>query len=375
MNSSKVLFVLGTRPEGIKLAPLYLQMKERQDFQVRMCSTGQHREMLDQVLDFFQIKPDYSLNVMRENQTLSHVTQAILQDLDKVFDDFAPDVVVVQGDTTTVLAGALGAFYRNIKIAHVEAGLRTWNIHTPFPEEANRVLVSKLADYHFAPTREASENLKKDNVDERNIYEVGNTVTDAIVMATDIVNKRDDSIAHKFEEVDFDKKVILITAHRRENLGQGIDDICSSIASIAAQEGVEVIFPVHLNPKVRDVVYARLSQLNNVHLMDPLDYPELVWVMDHCYMVMTDSGGIQEEAPSLGKPVLVMRESTERPEGIEAGTAKLVGTNYELITETANKLLDNTDGLYDQMAHAVNPYGDGKCSLRIIDVLSNKTQL
>ncbi len=367
--SKKILLVLGTRPEGIKLAPLYLKLKEYEEFDVRLCSTGQHREMLDQVLDFFQITPDYKLNIMRENQTLSGVTQAILGGLDGVLDDFNPDLIVVQGDTTTVLSGALGAFYRGIKIAHIEAGLRTWDIRTPFPEEANRVLVSKIADYHFAPTQASYENLIKDNVAKENITISGNTVTDAIVLARDIVETRSDEIKAHFSDVDFDKKVILLTSHRRENLGEGLASICRSVAELAQRDDVEFVFPVHLNPKVRETVYEHLSHLGNVHLIEPLDYPELVWIMGRSYMVMTDSGGIQEEAPSLGKPVLVMRESTERPEGIDAGTATLVGVDYDKITNTARQLLDNTDGLYDQMAHAVNPYGDGSCSARIAEVL------
>ncbi len=368
--SKKVLFVLGTRPEGIKLAPLYLKMRESDAFDVKVCSTGQHREMLDQALDFFDVEPDYKLNVMRENQTLSGVTQAILGGLDGVLDDFQPDLVIVQGDTTTVLAGALGAFYRGIKIAHVEAGLRTWDIHTPFPEEANRVLVSRITDFHFAPTEEAKQNLLRDNVNPDNIYVSGNTVTDAILLARDIVENNGESISNKFTEVNFSKKVILLTSHRRENLGEGLNDICRSVAKIAEREDVEFVFPVHLNPKVRETVYAHLAHLENVHLMEPLEYPELVWILGKSHIVMTDSGGIQEEAPSLGKPVLVMRESTERPEGVEAGTAKLVGVNYDVITDTATRLLDNTDGLFDQMAHAVNPYGDGDCSKRITETLA-----
>lgn len=372
MSKKKVLFVLGTRPEGIKLAPLYIKMRENDDFDVRLCSTGQHREMLDQVMDFFDIKPDYDLSVMKENQTLSGVTQAILGSIDPVLDDFGPDLIIVQGDTTTVFTGALAAFYKGIKVAHVEAGLRTWDIHTPFPEEANRVLVSRITDFHFAPTPTAADNLAKDNVKSDDVFMVGNTVTDAVVLARDIVIQKDKSIAEKFSKVDFSKKVILLTSHRRENLGEGLNNICNAVSEIAGRDDVEFVFPVHLNPKVREVVYEKLANKANVHLMDPLEYPDLVWIMDKSFMVMTDSGGIQEEAPSLGKPVLVMRESTERPEGVEAGTAKLVGTDYQLILDTSMDLLDNANGLYDQMAHAVNPYGDGNCSQRIIDALQEK---
>lgn len=374
MSRMKVLLILGTRPEGIKMAPLYLKMKaDRERFDVRLCSTGQHKEMLNQVLDFFKIKPDYSLEVMRPNQTLSSVTQAILGGLDQVFDDFQPDIALVQGDTTTVLAGALSAFYRGVKIGHVEAGLRTWDIHTPFPEEANRVLVSKITDYHFAPTQTSYDNLIKDNIGKEKIYITGNTVTDAITMASDIVVD-DERISDKFKEIDFvNKKIILLTAHRRENLGEGLNNICSAVYSIAkSRDDVKFVFPAHLNPKVQTVVREKLGHLENVYLFDPFDYPELVWIIKHCYMVLTDSGGIQEEAPTLGKPVLVMRESTERPEGIEAGTARLVGTNVELIVETVNALLDDKDHIYRRMAKATNPYGDGRASEKIIECIVSK---
>lgn len=371
----KILFILGTRPEGIKLAPLYTEIKKNPEFDVKLCSTGQHKEMLDQVLNFFNIEPDYKLNVMKPNQTLSGVTQAILAGLNPVLDEFGPDLVIVQGDTTTVLTGALGAFYRGIKVAHVEAGLRTWDIHTPFPEEANRVLVSKITDYHFAPTQLSHDNLIRDGINEENIFTVGNTVTDAIVLANSIVEEMSEDIrAKSFPGVDFSKKVILLTSHRRENLGEGLERICKSVQSLSERKDVEFVFPVHLNPKVRKTVNEYLGHIDNVHLIEPLDYPELVWIMGQCYMVMTDSGGIQEEAPSLGKPVLVLRESTERPEGIDAGTAVLVGTDTKRIVDVASRLLDNTGDLYDNMAHAVNPYGDGKCSRRISAIIDTNLQ-
>lgn len=369
-RKKKVLIVLGTRPEGIKLAPLYLKMKQYQEeFDVKICSTGQHREMLDQVFDFFDIKPDFDLNIMKSGQTLSEVTSSILLKMDEIFDQFNPDVTIVQGDTTTVLTGALAAFYRNIKIAHVEAGLRTWDVHTPFPEEANRVLVSKITDYHFAPTQTSYENLIRDGVDKDKVFITGNTVTDAVVRASDIVVESD-QIRDRFLDIDFEnKKVILLTSHRRENLGKGLVNICKAVVEISKRDDVEFVFPVHLNPKVREVVNRYLGGLRNVHLYDPFDYPELVWMMKNCYAVLTDSGGIQEEAPSLGKPVLVLRESTERPEGVEAGTAMLVGTDKDLIISKTIELLDNTNGLYDKMAHAVNPYGDGSASQAIVDIL------
>lgn len=363
----KILLVLGTRPEGIKMAPLYHELKSRSsEFDVKLCSTGQHKEMLDQVFDFFEITPDYNLSVMRDSQTLAGVTQRILEGIDGVLEEYNPDVVLVQGDTTTVLAGALAAFYRNIKIGHVEAGLRTWDIKTPFPEEANRVLVSRIADYHFTPTEQSTENLKKEGIS-KSVYLVGNTVTDAIVMASKLTDDLDLKTT-KFKDVDFNKKIILLTSHRRENLGQGLKSICEAVERLAHDNDVEFVFPVHLNPKVREVVYGMLGHLNNVHLYGPFDYPELVWLMKSCYMVMTDSGGIQEEAPSLGKPVLVLRESTERPEGVEAGTAKLVGTDADLIISNAEELIKNEEK-YKEMAHAVNPYGDGHCSERICDIL------
>jgi len=365
----KILFILGTRPEGIKLAPLYLEMINFQnEFDARICSTGQHKEMLDQVFDFFNIKADYNLNIMKPNQTLAEVTEAALTGIDNVLRQYEPDVVIVQGDTTTAFVGALGAFYRGVRIAHVEAGLRTGDIHSPFPEEANRVFISKIADYHFAPTDTAKENLLKEMTDPESIFNVGNTVTDAILLATNII-KNDNDIKNSFKEVNFDKKIILVTAHRRENIGEGMDSISSAIKDISNRDDVEIIFPVHLNPKVRDVMFSKLGGIKNIHLCDPLGYPKLVWLMDKSYLVLSDSGGIQEEAPSLGKPVLVMREATERPEGIEAGTACLVGTNRNLILSKTIDLLDNNDNLYTKMAHAINPYGDGNCSARIIEIL------
>ncbi len=370
MSKKKVLIILGTRPEGIKMAPVFLEMKNDERFDVALCSTGQHKEMLDQVMNFFDIRPDYNLSVMKPNQTLAGVTAAILEKIDAVLDDFQPDIVLVQGDTTTVLTGALAAFYKGIKVGHVEAGLRTWDIRTPFPEEANRVLVSKITDFHFAPTEEAKDNLIKDGVSEEVIFVTGNTVTDAILQASSIVSS-EASIETKFSGVDFGKRIILVTAHRRENLGENLENISRAVREIAQRGDVEVVFPVHLNPKVREVVSRHLDNIDNVHLMEPLDYPDLVWLMNRAHIILTDSGGIQEEAPTLGKPVLVMRESTERPEAIKAGTAVLVGANYDLIVATTNDLLDNKDGLYDEMAKATNPYGDGHCSERIAEVLAS----
>lgn len=365
----KVLIIFGTRPEAIKLAPLVIEMKKSPEFEVKVCSTGQHREMLDQVLEFFNITPDYELNVMKSGQNLFDVTGSILAKVDHVINDFMPNVIIVQGDTTTALVGALGGFYHQIDIAHVEAGLRTGDIYAPFPEEANRLLISKLAKYHFAPTTNAQQALLYERVPEDNIFKVGNTVTDAIIAATERVES-DKSIEDRFKDIDFiNKKIILVTAHRRENFGEGMENICSVIKQLAARTDVEIIFPVHLNPNVRSVVNTKLKGVENIHLFEPFDYPELVWMMNRSYIVLTDSGGIQEEAPSLGKPVLVLREVTERPEGVEAGTACLVGTDTAKILYYAKRLLDNTEGLYDRMAKAVNPYGDGHCCKRIADIL------
>jgi UDP-N-acetylglucosamine 2-epimerase (non-hydrolysing) len=366
----RLLYVFGTRPEAIKLAPLVLQSKARpNEFETIVCATGQHKEMLDQVLEFFDIKPDYDLAVMKPGQTLFDVTTGILSKIEEVINKVNPDVIIVQGDTTTAFVGALAGFYKQIKVAHVEAGLRTGNIYSPFPEEANRVLISRISDYHFPPTELSRNALLHEHVPEDKVFKVGNTVTDAIIIAKDKVAD-DASYKTMFKDVDFSKKIILVTAHRRESFGLGMENICKAFKELSERDDVEVVFPVHLNPNVREIVNKYLSNIKNVHLYDPFDYPEMVWIMNKAHIVLTDSGGIQEEAPSLGKPVLVLREVTERPEGIDAGTAMLVGTDKELIIQKATELLDNADGLYDKMAKAVNPYGDGHCSEKILDVLT-----
>lgn len=366
-----VLFVFGTRPEGIKMAPIIKAMQARGDeFNVTVCSTGQHREMLKQVLDFFTIKPDYELDVMKPGQSLFHVTTAILEKIEPVIEESKPDVIIVQGDTTTAFVGALAGYYNQISVAHVEAGLRSGDIYSPFPEEVNRLLIARIAKYHFAPTELAAEALKREAVAEGDYYVTGNTVTDAILAAQKIVDS-DNEIGSNFTDVDFSKRIVLVTAHRRESFGEGMENICNAVRVIASsRDDVEFVFPVHLNPNVREVVNRILGNIKNVHLIEPLDYPEMVWIMNKSYITLTDSGGIQEEAPTLGKPVLVMREVTERMEGVEAGTALLVGTDKDVIIEKTQALLDNTDGLYDQMAHAVNPYGDGHCAERIVDILA-----
>jgi UDP-N-acetylglucosamine 2-epimerase (non-hydrolysing) len=364
-QSRRFLFIFGTRPEAIKLAPLVTSLKNSGTVQV--CVTGQHRDMLDQVLDFFSIVPDYDLNVMAKNQSLFRVTTKSLRLLDRVIDESKPDLIIVQGDTTTAFAGALAGFYKRIKVAHIEAGLRSFNKCSPFPEEINRILVGHIADYHFAPTKKAKDNLIKENIPSKNIFVVGNTVIDALLMGMDII-KRDDRTFHDyFKFIDYSKKIILVTGHRRESFGKPFEDICHALKKIA-KEHVEIVYPVHLNPNVRRHVYPILNGIKNIHLIDPLEYPHLIWLMNKSYLILTDSGGIQEEAPSLGKPVLVLRDVTERTEGIEAGTGILVGTNKKKIVDSTRTLLFN-HRVYRKMAQRRNPYGDGKSSSRIRDIL------
>ncbi|MCD6449719.1 MAG: UDP-N-acetylglucosamine 2-epimerase (non-hydrolyzing) [Thermotogaceae bacterium] len=366
----KILFILGTRPEAIKLAPLIKAFHNNRNFKVKICSTGQHKEMLNQVLDFFNIVPDFNLNVMTENQSLFKLTSELMKKLQKVFEKENPDLIFVQGDTTTTFLGALAGFYTKTKVAHVEAGLRSHNKYAPFPEEINRVLVSHIADFHFTPTERAKENLLREGIPEDRIWVVGNTVIDALLMAREIVRKSDEKFYQYFDFIDFSKKIILVTGHRRESFGEPFRNICYALRDIAEEmKGeVEIVYPVHLNPNVRKPVFKILNGIKNIHLIDPLDYPHIVWLMDKSYLVLTDSGGIQEEAPSLGKPVLVMREVTERQEGIEAGTAKLVGTDRTKIVSNTIRLLTEPQE-YEKMAIAVNPYGDGKSSQRILEIV------
>ncbi len=368
----KHLFVFGTRPEAIKLAPLIKEFKKHEDkFETKVCVTAQHREMLDQVLDFFSIKPDYDLNLMKPNQTLFDITANGLKALEKVYDDFKPDNVFVQGDTTTVLIGALAAFYKKIKISHVEAGLRSHNKFSPFPEEVNRTLTGHMAHYHFAPTKRAVNNLKNENITE-NVFNVGNTVIDALFLGLDIIEKsKNNEYKNYFNFLDKNKRVILVTGHRRESFGNPFENICHAIKSLAENyPDTQIVYPVHLNPNVRKTVYEILKDLDNVHLIEPLDYPYLIWLMKKSYIVLTDSGGIQEEAPSLGKPVIVLRDVTERVEGIDAGTAILVGTDKNKIYDTAAKLLDDKKE-YEKISKSVNPYGDGTTGKKIIDIINN----
>ena len=371
----KVLFIFGTRPEAIKMAPLVDLFKKQSSIETKVCVTAQHREMLDQVLDFFQITADHDLNLMQPNQTLFDITAKGLKGLEQVLEVEKPDLVFVQGDTTTCFIGALAAFYKQCRVVHIEAGLRSFDKYSPFPEEINRSLTGKMADYHFAPTPKAQENLLREGVQE-NIFVVGNTVIDALFLGLDIIKNNDSHQVPAFsKKINFDKKVILVTGHRRESFGKPFENIANAIATIAHHHPeVEIVYPVHLNPNVRKVVNQFLSDIDNIHLIEPLNYPDLIWLMNKSYLVLTDSGGIQEEAPALGKPVLVMRTVTERTEGIDAGTAKLVGTNQELIIAETNRLLTD-EAYYTSMSQAVNPYGDGTTSQQILDIILEKENI
>ena len=360
---------MGTRPEAIKFAPLIKALGKDPFFDLRICVTGQHKEMLQQVLDFFEIVPQYDLHLMKHNQTLFDVSSAALTGMKPVLDDCKPDLVFVQGDTTTAFIGALAAFYEKIKIAHLEAGLRSGDKYSPFPEEANRKLAGVLADYHFAPTQLSKLALEKENIT-NNVWVVGNTVVDALLLGLDNLKNRKIDFSDEFDYLDFTKPVVLITAHRRESFGQPFEDICDAIATLKVNNpNVQFIYPVHFNPNVREVVNRKLADHEGIFLIEPLDYPRLIWLMEKSRVILTDSGGIQEEAPALGKPVLVMRDVTERIEGVQAGTAKLVGTDRKKIVDALQALLDNENGIYDSMAKAANPYGDGTTSRQIIDIL------
>lgn len=367
MDKIKILSIFGTRPEAIKMAPLVKELQQRDCFQCEVAVTAQHRQMLDQVLSLFGINVDYDLNIMTDRQSLFSITTKALLGLRDVLDSSKPDMVLVHGDTTTTFAGALAAFYDGIKVGHVEAGLRTHNKWLPFPEEMNRKLTGALADLHFAPTRTARKNLLREGVSSQNIFVTGNTVIDALrttvkedfVFSTDALNN-----------LDFDRqKVVLVTAHRRENLGEPLENICHAIRKLADSfRDIKVVYPVHLNPAVRDTVFQILGQHERILLLDPLDTDEMHNLMAKSFLILTDSGGLQEEAPSLGKPVLVLRHETERPEAVKAGTVKIVGTDREVIYKEAARLLTDREE-YDRMANAVNPYGDGRASIRIADFL------
>ena len=373
MKIRKVLTVFGTRPEAIKMAPLVHALANNMRFEAKVCVTAQHREMLDQVLELFKITPDYDLNLMKAGQTLPEVTSRILLELTPVLKEFKPDLVLVHGDTATTFAASLAAYYEQIAVGHVEAGLRTGNIYSPWPEEGNRKLTGALTKYHFAPTENSKQNLLNENIASLNIHVTGNTVIDGLLLVKSQIESDTaltDSLSAQFPMLDSSKKLILVTGHRRESFGGGFERICEALAQTAkAHPDVQILYPVHLNPNVQEPVNRILSDVNNVHLIEPQQYLPFVYLMNKAHIILTDSGGIQEEAPSLGKPVLVMRDTTERPEAVDAGTVKLVGTDVLKITTALNELLTN-DLAYSEMSRAHNPYGDGKACQRICDILA-----
>jgi UDP-N-acetylglucosamine 2-epimerase (non-hydrolysing) len=365
----KILCVFGTRPEAIKMAPVVKALTAAPGIESAVCVTAQHRDMLDQVLNLFAITPEFDLDIMRENQDLTHITSAVLTGLGEVLDEYKPDRILVHGDTTTTFAASLAAFYRKIPVGHVEAGLRTGDVMAPWPEEMNRRLTDNIADIYFAPTGSAAQNLKREGHGEDGIIITGNTVIDALLDARERLqedNALQSDLAGQFPYLDPARKLILVTGHRRENFGQGFENICQALADLTKRDDVQIVYPVHLNPNVQEPVMRILKDKDNIHLIEPLDYLPFVFLMDHSYFVITDSGGIQEEAPSLGKPVLVMRDVTERPEAVMAGTVKLVGTNRDVIVRECTRLLDD-EAAYAIMSRAHNPYGDGKASQRIVD--------
>ncbi|MHB1197065.1 MAG: non-hydrolyzing UDP-N-acetylglucosamine 2-epimerase [Lutibacter sp.] len=366
----KILLCFGTRPEAIKMAPLYHELNKHNVFEVKVCVTAQHREMLDQVLDFFEIEPNYDLDVMQPNQTLNGLSAQILSKMDAVLNAENPDLVLVHGDTTTSAMVALAAFHKGIKVGHVEAGLRTYNKQSPFPEELNRQLTGRIADFHFAPTLKASQNLLGEGVKINSIVVTGNTVVDALYLAIAKLEQgfTNETIENLNSNINFNKKIILVTGHRRESFGGGFENICKAILALAKIKETEIIYPVHLNPNVQETVFQMLSGVENIHLIVPLDYPSFVWLMRKSSLIISDSGGIQEEAPSFNIPVLVTRETTERDEGIVAGFSFLVGTNTAKIVHKANELLQSKFSIESHQ----NPYGDGEACEKIVDFIQKK---
>jgi len=377
----KILFIFGTRPEAIKMAPLIKKIEKNDAFEAKICVTAQHRQMLDQVLKIFKITPDHDLDIMTNNQSLFDVTAKIISKLQNVLAKEKPELVVVQGDTTTTFVASLAAFYMRTKVAHLEAGLRTGNKYAPFPEEINRRITTVISDIHLAPTSWARDNLLRENVPVENVFVTGNTVIDALFHVVNMLRNPDpldlprcEKFGPLFDGIDFSKKTVLITGHRRENFGEGFKDICESIRELAMNfPGANFVYPVHFNPNVREPVNKILKGIKNIYLIEPLDYEPFVYVMDKSYLILTDSGGVQEEAPSLGKPVLVMRETTERPEAVEAGTVKLVGTDKGKIIAGVSTLFTDSQA-YLAMSRAHNPYGDGKASQRIVKIFENLFQ-
>jgi len=372
MNRKKFLIVFGTRPEALKLIPLIRELKK--EFVVKICITSQHKELLKQVLDLFDIKVDYDLDLMKKNQTLYDITANILLKLQSILDDFQPNYVVVHGDTTTTFSASLASFYKKIDVIHIEAGLRSQNLYSPYPEEANRKLTSILAKYHFCPTKLNQENLLKENIS-KNVFVVGNTIIDTLFMVLEEIDNNK-TLKSKIENslknyLNLDKKFILVTGHRRENFGDGFLNICKALKILALKyPDIDIIYPLHLNPNVQEPVKKLLGEIKNIYLIPPLNYEEFIYLMSKSYLILTDSGGIQEEAPALNKPVLVMREVTERVEGLENGTLKLVGTDFQKIVNETSKLLEDKDE-YQKMVKAINPYGDGNTVKKIVEVLKN----
>ncbi|SFT62766.1 UDP-N-Acetylglucosamine 2-epimerase [Lishizhenia tianjinensis] len=369
-TTKKALIVFGTRPEAIKMAPLVKEFQKSKEIVTRVAVTGQHKEMLDQVLAFFEITPDYDLSLMKPNQNLYNLTGEVIGGMKPILEEFQPDYVFVHGDTTTTMAAGIAGFYSGAKVCHVEAGLRTHNMMSPFPEEMNRQVAGRVSTFHFAPTDKSKSNLIQENVPEAKILVTGNTVIDALFESSKRVETlENDEVKALKKDVDFSKRIILVTGHRRENHGQGFINICAALKEIAVNnQDVEIVYPVHLNPNVLKPVNALLGEVKNIHLVAPLSYPSFVWMMNKSYMIITDSGGVQEEAPSLGKPVLVMRDTTERPEAVEAGTVILVGTNTDKIVSEAEALLQNKEK-YNSMSALHNPYGDGKACKRIVEFI------
>lgn len=369
-DSKKVLIVFGTRPEAIKMAPLILEFKKYPDsFDVKVCVTAQHREMLDQVMAFFGLTADFDLNVMRPNQGLAELTSNILLGMQPVFESFVPDYTFVHGDTTTTMAASLAAFYNGSKICHIEAGLRTNDLKSPYPEEANRQITGRLTDIHFSPTFGAKENLEKENVAPETIFVTGNTVIDALFYSVDKIRDYENEVIKSLKLTIGNREMILVTGHRRENHGQGFVNICEGLKEIAEQyPELVIVYPVHLNPNVQKPVYEILGNVSNIKLIHPMEYPDFIWVMNRAKLIITDSGGVQEEAPSLGKPVLVMRDTTERPEAVSAGTVRLVGTLKEVLVKEVKRLIEDEDH-YRKMSEAHNPYGNGKASERVVQII------
>ncbi|MFM5376904.1 non-hydrolyzing UDP-N-acetylglucosamine 2-epimerase [Aeromonas dhakensis] len=371
MQAQRVLIVFGTRPEAIKMAPIVKAFQTNRKVDVRVCVTGQHREMLDQVLNLFEITPEYDLNIMKPGQDLTDVTTAILQGLKPVFAEFKPDRILVHGDTATSFAATLAAYYHRIAVGHVEAGLRTGNIYSPWPEEGMRRLTGGIADQHYTPTISSLKNLIMENIAPETIFVTGNSVIDALIEVSQRIDKNlgmKAELAARFPFLDKSKKLILVTGHRRENHGDGFERICKALAVLAKRDDVQIVYPVHLNPNVQEPVNRNLKGLDNVHLIEPQDYLPFVYLMKQSYLILTDSGGIQEEAPTLGKPVLCMRDTTERPAAVKAGTVRLVGTCDEAIVAETVRLLDD-ELAYQVMSHANNPYGDGRTSQRIVEAV------